>query len=139
MGPENPCEDVARLNAISEQIIACAIEAHRRLGPGLLESVYEAALAAELEERALRFERQKTLPVRYKGRVLGEFRLDLLVENSVVVEIKSVDRLDPIFEAQLLSYLKLGEYRLGLLMNFDSALVTRGIRRLVNNFPQVDA
>jgi len=124
------------LNQISEQLIACAIEVHRRLGPGLLESVYEAALAVELELAGLRYERQKPLSISYRDRVIGELRMDLLVEDTVVIEIKSVERMDPLFDAQLLSYLKLGGYRLGLLLNFNSVLLKRGIKRLVNDFPQ---
>lgn len=133
---EDSSGDASKLNEISEKIIARAIEVHRRLGPGLLESVYEGALAVELELAGLRYQRQAPLPIRYRNRPIGEFRVDLLVEDSVVVEIKSVERMDPLFDAQLLSYLKLGGYRLGLLLNFNAVLLKRGIKQLVHDFPQ---
>jgi len=116
---------------LTERIIACAIEVHRELGPGLLESVYESALAVELFQQGIRFARQKQLPVKYKGESVGDFRVDLLVEDIVVVELKSMERHDPLFEAQLLSYMKLGGYSLGLLINFNSLLLSKGVKRLV--------
>jgi GxxExxY protein len=91
------------LNKITERIIGCAIEVHRYLGPGLLESIYESAICIEFNEENLSYERQKILPVKYKYHKIGEFRIDLVVENKVVVELKSVERFDPVFEAQLLS------------------------------------
>ncbi len=119
------------LNKISETIIGCAITVHRELGPGLLESIYESALCIELDEQRMHYERQRPIPVNYKGHVLGEFRADLVVAESVVVEIKSVERFDPVFEAQVLSYLKLGSFKLGLLINFNSRLLKDGIRRFI--------
>lgn len=119
------------LNKISETIIGCAITVHRELGPGLLESIYESALCIELDEQRMHYERQGPIPVNYKGHVLGEFRADLVVAESVVVEIKSVERFDPVFEAQVLSYLKLGSFKLGLLINFNSRLLKDGIRRFI--------
>ena len=119
------------LDKITERIIGCGIEVHRELGAGLLESVYESALCVELTTHGLRYERQKALPVRYKGSKIGDFRIDSLVENSIVVELKSVDRFDPVFEAQILSYMRLGKYKLGLLMNFNSKLLKDGIKRFV--------
>lgn len=116
---------------LTERIIACAIEVHRELGPGLLESIYESALAVELFQQGIRFARQKQLPVTYKGESIGDFRIDLLVEDLIVVELKSVERNDPLFEAQLLSYMKLGGYNVGLLVNFNSLLLAKGIKRLV--------
>jgi GxxExxY protein len=116
---------------LTERIIACAIEVHRELGPGLLESIYESALAVELFQQGVRFARQKQLPVTYKGESVGDFRIDLLVEDLIVVELKSVERNDPLFEAQLLSYMKLGGYNVGLLVNFNSLLLAKGIKRLV--------
>ncbi|MCB0270453.1 MAG: GxxExxY protein, partial [Calditrichaeota bacterium] len=104
------------INRLTQKIIGCAIEVHKQLGPGLLESVYEAALCIEFEEINIRFERQKSLAVNYKNRSIGEFRVDILVKNIVVLELKSVERHDPLFEAQLLSYLKSGNYRVGLLI-----------------------
>ena len=119
------------INEITKEIIGCGIEVHRELGCGLLESVYESAMCIELRNRGLRYERQKALPVKYKGHKIGEFRIDLLVENLVVVELKSVERFDPIFEAQILSYMKLGGYKVGLLMNFNSKLLKDGIKRYI--------
>ena len=118
-------------DSLTERIIGCAIEVHRVLGPGLLEASYEAALAIELEAAKLRFQRQLLVPVSYKGRPIGEHRLDFLVEDAVVVELKSVERFDPLFEAQLLTYLRLTGKRRGLLLNFNSRLLKDGIRRFV--------
>ncbi len=119
------------INKITEKIIGCGIEVHRELGPGLLESIYESALSIEFRNCGLKYERQKVLPVEYKGAKIGEFRIDLLVENSVVVELKSVERFDPVFEAQILTYMKLGKYKIGLLMNFNSKLLKDGIKRYI--------
>ena len=120
-------------DSISHQIIGAAIEVHRTLGPGLLESIYEAALEMELGERALKVRRQVELPVSYKGRLLdGGYRIDLIVEESVIIEIKAVERLLPVFESQLLTYLKLSDKRLGLLINFNSSVVSNSVRRVVN-------
>jgi len=116
---------------LTEKIIGCAIEVHRTLGPGLLESTYESALGVELEINGIQFQRQVICPVSYKGRVVGDYRLDLLVENSVIVEIKSVERHDPIFEAQLLTYLKITGHKRGLLLNFNTRLLKEGIKRFV--------
>jgi GxxExxY protein len=118
-------------NAITERIIKCAIEVHRQLGPGLLESVYEEALAIECELEGLHVTRQMKIPVQYKGRAIGEYRLDLLIENLVIVEIKSVEQYDPVFEAQILTYLKITGKKVGLLINFNSRLVKDGIRRFI--------
>ncbi len=118
---------------LSQRVLGCAIEVHRALGPGLLETVYEKALAQELTDAGLQFAAQVQLPVIYKGRDLGcGFRIDLLVENSVVVELKTVDQLAPIHEAQLLTYLKLSGHRIGLLINFNVPLLKHGIKRLVH-------
>ena len=127
-----------RLDALTQQIIGAAIAVHRELGPGLLESSYEAWLTFELVERRLRFERQKPLPLVYRGRTLDcGYRIDLLVEEEVVVEVKSVERLEPIHTAQVLSYLRLSSRKVGLLINFNVKwLADRGIRRVVNGFPR---
>jgi GxxExxY protein len=117
------------LNQLTRRIIGCAIEVHRHLGPGLLESIYEPALCIELEMAGLAHERQKHVPVIYKGHALGEHRLDVLVEDTVILELKSVERFDPVFEAQILSYLKMTGKPLGLLINFNSRLLKDGIRR----------
>lgn len=121
------------INEITELIIGCAIQVHRELGPGLLESAYEACLAYELGERGLSVERQKALPIVYRDvRLECGYRLDLLVEEAVVVEVKCVETLAPIHQAQLLSYLKLSGCRVGLLINFNVTLLKDGIRRLVH-------
>ncbi len=123
--------DADSLRQLTERIIGCAIEVHRHLGPGLLEGTYESALCIELNNAGLRYVRQPIFPVVYKGQSIGEYRLDLIVEDLVVVEIKSVERFDPIFEAQVLTYLKVTRKKLGLLMNFNSRLLKSGIKRFV--------
>ncbi len=116
---------------LTERIIACAIAVHRELGPGLLESIYEEALTIELAASGLRFVRQVEMPVVYKDTPLsGSFRMDLVVENKVVVELKAVEAILPVHEAQLLSYLRMGGWEVGLLINFKTALLRDGIRRL---------
>ena len=120
-------------DALTGQIIGAAIEVHRQLGPGLLESTYEACLCRELELKAVSFECQKPLPLEYKGvRLECGYRIDLLVAGLVIVEIKSVEALAPIHEAQLLTYLKLTGVKIGLLMNFNVVVLKNGIRRLVH-------
>lgn len=118
-------------DSLTEKIIGCAIEVHRELGPGLQEASYEAALAIEFQAAHLSFQRQLVMPVRYKGEPIGEHRLDFLVENAVIVELKSVERFDPIFEAQILTYLRLSGKRRGLLINFNSRLLKDGVKRFV--------
>lgn len=119
-------------NNISGTIIGAGIEVHRHLGPGLLESTYEGCLQRELEMRGLRVRRQTKLPVVYKGlRLEDAYRVDLIVEELVVVEVKAVEALAPIHEAQLLTYLKLGGWQLGLLINFNVPVLTQGLRRIV--------
>ena len=122
------------LNDISGEIVDAAIEVHRELGgPGLLESIYEEALAQELSERGLKAERQKTVPVVYKGRRLAtDFRIDLLVEQQVVVECKAASITNPVFGAQVLTYLRLLDPKLGLVVNFGKKRVVDGIHRVVN-------
>jgi len=129
-------EEGARLNQVTEQIIGAAIAVHRTLGPGLLESAYETCLVYELTQQGLKVEAQKPLPVVYREVKLDcGYRLDLLVEDTVVVEQKAVDRLAPIHTAQLMSYLKLSGCKVGLLINFHEALLKNGIVRKVNDFP----
>lgn len=124
------------LNQMTSQIIEAAIEVHRVLGPGLLESTYEACLIYELLQRGHFVEQQKPLPVVYKSVQLDiGYRVDLLVDHLVIVELKTVDQLLPIHEAQLLSYLKLSGMAVGLIINFNVMMLKQGIRRLVNNFP----
>jgi GxxExxY protein len=116
---------------LTERIIGCAIEVHRVLGPGLLEASYEAALAIEFQDAKLCFQQQVIIPVFYKGRPIGDHRLDFLVEDAVIVELKSVERFDPLFEAQILTYLRLSGKRRGLLINFNSRLLKDGVKRFV--------
>ena len=113
------------------QIIGAAIEVHRLLGPKLLESIYEEALCIELGLRRLNYERQKHIKLSYKGHAIGDFFVDIIVENDVIVELKSVANLAPVHEAQLISYLKLTGIRRGLLINFSVATLKEGIKRIV--------
>lgn len=116
----------------TREIIAAALEVHRHLGPGLLESAYEECLCHELELRSINFERQKQLPIYYKGKYLDcAYRLDLVVDKRILLELKSVEKVLPIHEAQILTYLKLAELRTGLLINFNEALLKYGIKRIV--------
>ena len=117
---------------LTYKIIGAAIEVHRVLGPGLLESLYEEALCIELEERNLRFERQKLLEIDYKGRNIGTFFVDIMVENRVILELKAVKKLLPVHEAQLLCYLRLTDLRIGLLINFNVATLRQGIKRMAS-------
>ena len=121
-----------RLNELSANIIGLAIEVHRETGPGLLESAYEACLTHEMTRSDLRFERQKELPVRYKEVTLNcGYRVDFVIEDSILVELKAVDVVLPIHRAQLLTYLKLAEKPLGLLLNFNVPVLKEGIQRMV--------
>jgi len=127
---ETPREDW-----ITGEIIGAAIEVHRELGPGLLESAYEQCLCHELSLRGLAFQRQVDLPVVYKGiRLDCGYRMDVVVEETVVVELKTVDKLLPIHDAQLLTYLKLYRRQLGLLLNFNVPVLKDGLKRIVNNY-----
>jgi GxxExxY protein len=120
-------------NQLTSEIIGSAIEVHRNLGPGLLESTYEECLVFELQVRDLIVKRQHEIPVLYKGKKLEQnYRIDLLVNNQVIVELKSINKIEPIHDAQLLTYLKLANKRYGLLLNFNVAVMKQGIRRLLN-------
>ena len=129
MNPTN----INDINAITEAIIGAAIDVHRHLGPGLLESVYEACVVYELAERGLSFEAQKHLPIVYRGIIMGkcDFCIDLFVEGRVVVELKAVERILPIHEAQLMTYLRLSQCSTGLLLNFNVLMMKDGIKRRV--------
>ena len=117
---------------LTGRILAAAIEVHRELGPGLFESAYETCLCRELELAGIPFQRQLPLPVVYKGvRLECGYDMDVVVDQKVVLELKAVERLLPIHEAQLLTYLKLGDYRVGLLINFNVAVLKDGVKRLV--------
>ena len=119
-------------NELSGSIIGASIEVHKTLGPGLLESAYEECLCQELSLRKIPFERQKELPLRYKGfKLAGGFRLDVLAADQVVVEVKTVESLLPIHQAQMLTYMKMGGWKVGLLINFNVPILKKGIKRLV--------
>ncbi len=123
------------LNSITQEIIGAAIDVHKNLGPGLLESVYQHCLSLEFKKRNLMFYSQAVVPIHYLNQRLNKnFVLDFLVENEVIVELKAVENIIPIHEAQLLTYLKLSDKRLGLLINFNVTQLTKGIKRLVNNY-----
>jgi GxxExxY protein len=116
---------------LSEQVIAACIEVHNQLGPGLLESIYEESLCEELSIRNLRFERQRALPIEYKGRLLEQhYRVDLIVESRLLVEVKAVDALLPVHAAQVVTYLRLSRLESGLLVNFNGLSIRHGLRRL---------
>src|SRR6266850_5174067 len=120
------------LERVATQIVDAAFKVHSELGPGLLESVYEKCLAYELTKRGLRVQRQVLVPIVYDGVVLDEpLRLDLLVEESVIVEVKAVERMHPVFESQMLTYLKLTGKRLGFIINFNVVVIRQGIKRMI--------
>jgi|UniRef100_UPI00402A2151 GxxExxY protein len=120
------------INDITYKIIGCTYEVHKILGPGLLESTYETCLCYELEKQGLKFEKQKELMINYKGTTLNNgYRIDILVEDSIVLELKSVENLLPIHTAQILTYLKLSEHNLGLLINFNVTNLQNGIHRYI--------
>ena len=123
--------EVTELNPLAERIIGCAIEVHKALGPGLLESIYETALCIELGDAGLPYTRQVPVPAFYKGQLLGARRVDVIVDDRVLLEIKSVERHNPVFEAQLLTNMRLTGKRLGLLLNFNTRLMKDGIMRRV--------
>lgn len=132
---EKTAENAEEMNTVTGIIIGAAIEVHRILGPGLLESAYETCLAFELKNRGLKVERQVELPLCYKGMNLDcGYRLDLLVNDVVIVEVKAVNAIAPIHQAQLTSYLKLSGCKVGLLINFNVMMLKDGITRIVNNF-----
>jgi GxxExxY protein len=118
--------------ALTERVIGCAIEVHRTLGPGLLESIYEECLCSELEQASIPYSHQVPLPLVYKNRRLdGEYRIDLVIADTAVIEVKAIEQLRPVHDAQLLTYLRLSGLRLGLILNFGSVLLKEGFRRLV--------
>jgi len=119
------------LKEVTEKIIASCIEVHSDLGPGLLENIYEEALAYEFELRKIRYERQKQIQLRYKGKEIGFHKIDFLIEDKVILEIKAVEGINEIFKAQLLTYLKAMDKKVGLLINFNVLRLKEGIRRLI--------
>ena len=123
------------LNKLSGIILDCLIEVHRNLGPGLLESVYEVCLCKELSLKGIKFQRQVLLPVNYKGEKLdADYRIDVLVEDEIIIELKSVEQMNPVYEAQLLTYLKLADKKLGLLINFNVPRLIDGFKRMLNGY-----
>lgn len=116
---------------LTRRIIACAIEVHKQLGPGLLEKLYQEAMVIELKIQNLHVEKNLKVSVEYKGKPIGDYFIDLLVEDTVILELKSVERHDPVFDAQILSYMKLTGKKVGLLINFNSKMVKDGIKRFV--------
>jgi len=116
---------------LTRRIIACAIEVHKKLGPGLFEKLYVEAMSIEMELNGLKVDKNVKIPVEYKGRSIGDYFIDLLVEDMVILELKSVERHDTIFEAQILSYMKLTGRKVGLLINFNSKMVKDGIKRFI--------
>ena len=128
----------AEYNRLTRRVIGAAMNVHRTLGPGLLESAYQHCLAIELQEERIAFEQQVALALSYRGHVLDcSYRLDFVVERCLVLEIKAVESLAPIHQAQLLSYLRMGGYKVGLLINFHESLLKNGLRRVVNDFPDL--
>lgn len=120
------------INQVTNKIIGCAIEVHKSLGPGLLESAYEECLVSELQNSGLTAERQKPVPVVYKDIKLDcGYRIDILVENSVIIELKSIEAINPVHEAQILTYMKFSKKRIGLLINFNVALLKDGLKRYI--------
>ena len=125
------------INQLSSKIIGAAIEVHKALGPGLLESAYEKCLCHELKLRGLLFDNQKPLPLVFKGEKLDcGYRLDIVVENAIILELKSCEKIEPIHKAQLLTYLKLSGLRLGLVLNFNVPVMRDGIKRIVNKLEE---
>lgn len=123
--------ELVHVNKITEKIIGCAIEVHRVLRCGLYESIYRSALSIEFEAAGLSFKREARLPATYKGRVLGQYRVDFIVEGCVIVETKSVEQMNRVFETQVLTYLRVAGIRVGLLINFNAPLLRQGIKRLI--------
>ena len=127
-------ESTMDINRLSSEILGAAIEVHKTLGPGLLESAYEQCLCHELNLRDISFESQRPLPVVYKGKRMDcGYRLDVVVEDSIIIELKSCEKIEPIHKAQLLTYLKISGLNLGLILNFNVPIMKDGIVRMVNN------
>lgn len=123
------------LNTLTGNIIDCCFAVHKIMGPGLLESIYVCCLIKEFELRGIKYRKEVLIPLLYKGfELIKDFKLDLLVEEAVILEIKSVEQMHPVFEAQIISYLKLTDKKVGFLINFNVPLVKDGIKRFVNNF-----
>lgn len=125
-------QNIFEIDPVATKLVDCAFQVHKNLGPGLLESYYEQAMAIEMELQNLRFTRQPVVPVTYKGKMLdGQFRLDFLIEDKIVLELKSVEVMNPVFQSQILTYMKLSQAKLGFLINFNVPLIKNGIQRFV--------
>ncbi len=126
--------DIRELNWVTQEIVDSCFQVHKELGPGLMESVYQKCLSIELKEREIEFLEQAKLPVFYKGEDIGlDFRMDFVVEESVIIEIKSIESIHPIHQAQIINYLKISNLPLGLLINFNVPIIKNGIKRYINN------
>jgi GxxExxY protein len=123
--------ELDQINKVTERIIGCAIEVHRILRCGLFEATYRAALAIEFKAAGLAFVREATVPAMYKGHLLGSYRIDFIIEDRVIVEVKSVERMSPVFETQVITYLGVTQKRIGLLINFNSRLLKDGVQRII--------
>jgi GxxExxY protein len=124
-----------QLNIISKEILDASFQVHKEMGPGLLESIYELCLMKELQLRGLNVQNQVSIPLIYKGfEISKDFRIDILVENEIIIELKAVEFLLPVHKAQIISYLKLSNKKLGFLINFNTDLIKNGFNRYVNNF-----
>ena len=123
--------ELDQINKITERIIGCAIEVHRVLRCGLFEAVYRSALAIEFDAAGLSHAREVSVPATYKGQLLGSYRIDFVVEDLVIVEVKSVERMNPVFETQVITYLGMTGKRVGLLINFNSRLLKDGVQRII--------
>jgi len=126
-------EPSKEIDELAQRVIGAALEVHRALGPGYQESIYEEALVFELMQMGIRFERQKPFRVDYKGHAVGEGRVDLLVEEKLIVELKATDRMHPVYKAQVISYLKATSCQVGLLINFNESLLRTGIQRVIHS------
>ena len=121
------------INIVSGKILDSAIEVHRHIGPGLIESIYESCLCKEFDLRKINYKRQVSIPVKYKGEIVSsDLRIDVVVESEIILELKSVETMHPVFASQLLSYLRLADKRLGLLINFNVPKLIEGFKRIVN-------
>ena len=123
--------ELERINQTTERIIGCAIEVHRVLRCGLFESLYRSALAIEFDDVGLSYKREVGVPAIYKGHLLGEYRIDFVVGELVIIEVKSVERMNPVFDTQLITYLRLAQKRVGLLINFNTSLLKDGVKRII--------
>lgn len=122
--------NIVELDPLATRLVDCAFQVHKNLGPGLLESYYEQAMAIEMELQGIKFQRQPVVPIFYKNQLLdGQFRLDFLVEDKIVLELKSVETMNPVYQSQILTYMKISKAKLGLLINFNVPLIKNGIKR----------